>query len=455
MRPICRALTVACVLGLPLPAAAQFYTPFIQDFENVTTPTSNGLAWLLSAGATTTSSGFVTPGASLSRVLSRTGNPSVLNSSAAVRSWTQAASGVKAIDYWFQLRSDPGVIAGAFIRAQTVKTTSSGGNPTITPAPVVDLAGTVSFKVYVDPGFFTGTIVNGYGGDAGTQQPGNFNVRVALGVVPFTSASPDNPNVLGSFGGAANSTIWWVGNTSSDPSGAPGGILVPGPTNALRGATNGTPAAPAPFVTVTFDLGTAPRLRWVGSADYLASGLGTLESVFFTLESPSPNQIWNIYIDDLVITPGPTASGIITLQGCNAHDVPLTFEFLPLDGSGMFTRTVTPDASGNYIVKSIPRREYQVGIKGSKWLRRIVSLDTRSGNVTGLNVTLLAGDANDDNVVDVLDLDLLISSFDATEGDTNWNSGAADFNRDGAVDVLDLDLLIQNFDRSGDGFIGF
>lgn len=86
MRLIGKALTVLCVLGLSPSATAQFYMPFVQDFEGVTTPTGNGLAWLLSAGATTTSSGFVTPGASLSRVLSRTGNPSVLNSSAAVRS---------------------------------------------------------------------------------------------------------------------------------------------------------------------------------------------------------------------------------------------------------------------------------------------------------------------------------------------------------------------------------
>ena len=63
--------------------------------------------------------------------------------------------------------------------------------------------------------------------------------------------------------------------------------------------------------------------------------------------------------------------------------------------------------------------------------------------------TLLGGDANDDNSVDVLDLDQIIQSFDRCLGDDGFIV-SADFNCDGCVDVLDLDILIRNFDKFGD-----
>lgn len=76
-------------------------------------------------------------------------------------------------------------------------------------------------------------------------------------------------------------------------------------------------------------------------------------------------------------------------------------------------------------------------------------MDASSGDVSNQDVTLAAGDANDDYMVDVLDLDLLIQSFDADPDSPQWNDGVADFNCDDSVDVFDLDLLIRNFDQSG------
>ena len=54
----------------------------------------------------------------------------------------------------------------------------------------------------------------------------------------------------------------------------------------------------------------------------------------------------------------------------------------------------------------------------------------------------LAGDANNDGVVDLLDFDVLAQNFGANTG-----NGAADgdFNGDGVVDLLDFDVLAQNF----------
>ncbi|MCS6778048.1 MAG: dockerin type I domain-containing protein [Chloroherpetonaceae bacterium] len=141
--------------------------------------------------------------------------------------------------------------------------------------------------------------------------------------------------------------------------------------------------------------------------------------------------------------------GRIMLQGTtSAGSIPLRMEFRPASGN-LLTRTITPDPQGLFLLVDINPGEYQVAVKGSKWLQRVLPADTRTGSVIYPQVLLPAGDANDDNAVDVWDLSALIAAFDTTPGDPHWNTGA-DLNNDGAVDVLDLDLLIGNFDLLGD-----
>lgn len=144
-----------------------------------------------------------------------------------------------------------------------------------------------------------------------------------------------------------------------------------------------------------------------------------------------------------------TISGRITLQGAINQAQPLTFEFRPVAGGNSFTRSLTLNLDRTYQFNDIPPGKYVVRIKGTKWLAKVLTVDATNGSVTGVNTTLLAADANNDNSVDVLDLDLLIQAFDAESNSPNWIEGA-DFNCDDIVDVLDLDLLIANFDRVGD-----
>ena len=91
---------------------------------------------------------------------------------------------------------------------------------------------------------------------------------------------------------------------------------------------------------------------------------------------------------------------------------PLTFEFRPMDGSATLTRTITPDTAGNYTLDFLEPRSYEVHIKGSRWLAKNRTINLMLGDVTLGGILLLAGDTNDDNSVDVLDLDLLIRNFD-------------------------------------------
>jgi hypothetical protein len=91
---------------------------------------------------------------------------------------------------------------------------------------------------------------------------------------------------------------------------------------------------------------------------------------------------------------------------------------------------------------------YTLHIKSAKHLAVNVVINA-NGNVSDADATLLAGDADNNNIVDVDDLARLIESFDADPSFPNWLGGIADFDGDQVVTVDDLSLFIQNFDASG------
>jgi Bacterial protein of unknown function (DUF922)/Dockerin type I domain len=143
-----------------------------------------------------------------------------------------------------------------------------------------------------------------------------------------------------------------------------------------------------------------------------------------------------------------TVSGVVTLQHCVDRIQPITFEFRPADGSNAVTQTIALDADGAFFFNDIPLGAYHLAIKGDRWLRRVIPLHV-DGDVSGVTATLLAGDINNDNVVDDADYQLLRAAFGSRPGDANWNP-QADLNCDGVVDQADLQLLQSNFGKAGD-----
>jgi Dockerin type I domain/Bacterial protein of unknown function (DUF922) len=143
-----------------------------------------------------------------------------------------------------------------------------------------------------------------------------------------------------------------------------------------------------------------------------------------------------------------TVSGNVTLQHCLDRIQPITFEFRPADGSSPFTRSTALNADGAFFFNDIPPGAYYLAIKGDRWLRRVIPLHA-NGDVSGVTAALLAGDINNDNVVDDADYQLLRAAFRSRPGDANWNP-QADLNCDGVVDEADLRLLQSNFGQAGD-----
>ncbi len=147
-------------------------------------------------------------------------------------------------------------------------------------------------------------------------------------------------------------------------------------------------------------------------------------------------------------TANTTVAGTVALQGIVNAAQPIGFTFRPTVGSA-FTRNATLTASGGYSLTNIPAGTYTLSIKGAKWLRKNIAVNSGAGNVANANATLRAGDANNDNFVDISDLILLIGAYNQSSPAAGYNA-TADFNADGSNDIADLLLLISNYNQQGD-----
>lgn len=137
--------------------------------------------------------------------------------------------------------------------------------------------------------------------------------------------------------------------------------------------------------------------------------------------------------------------GYFGFEGSTDPSQTVEIQFLLGDGNVGYTTYARTDNEGGFLLPAAPAGFPMVAVKGDKWLRKIMPVVPDKP----LDVVLPAGDANGDNSIDVLDLDILIKHFDTSRGSELYDIGG-DLNCDGWIDVFDLDLLIRNFDLMGD-----
>jgi hypothetical protein len=63
--------------------------------------------------------------------------------------------------------------------------------------------------------------------------------------------------------------------------------------------------------------------------------------------------------------------------------------------------------------------------------------------------TILEGDANNDDYVNILDASSLVPCYGSSTGGPGWNEHC-DFNRDGNINILDASALASNYGKHGD-----
>ena len=151
----------------------------------------------------------------------------------------------------------------------------------------------------------------------------------------------------------------------------------------------------------------------------------------------------------------PLLSGTVSLQGCVNMAQTLTVSFTAADGlvAGMLPITLVPTTPGfsvgTFTLSGIPNGQYTLGFKGAKWLKKNLVM---SGPLTALppvQISLLSGDCNNDNYVDIGDFGILVNSYNSSQGNSGYDS-RCDLNCDGVIDISDFGLLVNNYGTAGD-----
>ncbi|MCE9557688.1 MAG: hypothetical protein K8R88_01935 [Armatimonadetes bacterium] len=117
------------------------------------------------------------------------------------------------------------------------------------------------------------------------------------------------------------------------------------------------------------------------------------------------------------------------------------------------TASATLDAAGHYqfaLDQNLAHLSLKIKVKLSHWLRKTVYNGTVGlAGLTTATQTLINGDVDNGNEVDLTDYTQLLVAFNATVVDGNWNP-SADLNGDGIVDLTDYTVLVFAFNGVGD-----
>lgn len=121
-----------------------------------------------------------------------------------------------------------------------------------------------------------------------------------------------------------------------------------------------------------------------------------------------------------------------------------TTTYLQLDGSFAYSTNTSNVGTGSYDITA----------KGYHWLKRALpNVAVGLSGVTGLDYTwtksLINGDINNDNAVDIGDYAILSATYNSTPESGNWDA-SADINGDESVDIADYAILSYNYSQFGD-----
>lgn len=214
-----------------------------------------------------------------------------------------------------------------------------------------------------------------------------------------------------------------------------------------------------PFVTTgSFTGGSDATLAWAVYSAPVQSG-STLKLQFQLTTDGSVVQE-GVTLDDLVVYAEPceaiggTVSGTVLLEGLTlsqlaGHSVTVQLR-TPGTQTVIETTSATLGVNGAFSMATAQVGNFDIAIKGSKWLRKVLPNVTLTGSgVSGLSASLWTGDVAQDNVVDLTDYTALVVAFNAVPSSGNWNA-AADLNEDGVVDLTDYTYVVTNFNKVGD-----
>ncbi|NIV92547.1 hypothetical protein GWN42_07015 [candidate division KSB1 bacterium] len=135
------------------------------------------------------------------------------------------------------------------------------------------------------------------------------------------------------------------------------------------------------------------------------------------------------------------------------RDKLVVFKVTGPDGTTGFCRVTIPKIlfSGPYtvLVDDLPPTTLaETSDDTGYYIYFTYSHTTRTVRITGTKAETIAGDVNDDGVVDIFDVVSAALAFGTEPGDPQWNP-FADMNGNGTIDIYDLVSIVRNFGEAG------
>jgi len=156
------------------------------------------------------------------------------------------------------------------------------------------------------------------------------------------------------------------------------------------------------------------------------------------IESPTPTST-STPVGSPTPTPLPSTLGALTGQVLASK--PVTVSLYNPDNS--LAASVTANADGTFSLTA-PPGTYTVRATASGFLSAQGSVTLTGGSTSTMpTINLLAGDIDNNNVIDQLDALTIGMSYNTAV------PAAADLNNDGVINVLDLELLALNYRKTG------
>ena len=205
--------------------------------------------------------------------------------------------------------------------------------------------------------------------------------------------------------------------------------IVTGPSSGTLQQVNGATWTYSPNAT---DLTT------VDSFSYQVTDSNGLQSPPFTVFMDRESKVFTLHLN---LQDWPAATDGIRVE--------VSIVAVPGEGEGSNTITSELNSEGDIVILGPQTGNYVVKAKASHWLRKSVgSMSFTVPNPTA-SATLVNGDVNEDNVVDLADYLALVASFDLISTDSGFDPNA-DLNGDGGIDLGDYLILAGAFDQTGD-----
>ncbi|HXD09203.1 MAG TPA: carboxypeptidase regulatory-like domain-containing protein [Anaerolineales bacterium] len=270
--------------------------------------------------------------------------------------------------------------------------------------------------------------------------------RVSKGDNVLTSISSTGTDVTVT-GTAATPTFTPTPDTSPSATvtSTPDGSATPTSTPDGSATATSTPDGSA-TVTSTPDGSATATSTPDGSATATSTPDGSATATSTPAESPTPTFTFTpeasptpTFTFTPEVSPTPQPAGSLTGQVLASKPVTVSL----FDSNNSVVASVTANPDGTFSLTA-PAGTYNILAAASGFLSAQGSVTLTSGGADTIStISLLAGDIDNNNVIDQLD---------AMTIGMNYNTAvpaAADLNNDGTINVLDLELLAKNYRATG------